>query len=85
MILDIFVPFQQEAPMQQGCRGVALELYGPQHLTANTLKQTGKAVLRQSLIQVSLFLFRIHKPHVLYSSQQEGYKHCVGHSFTTEE
>lgn len=55
MLLDIFVPFQSESHAQQDYKGVSLELYGPQHLTANTFKQAGKTILRQSLVQVSRF------------------------------
>ncbi|GMH42371.1 hypothetical protein BSKO_10290 [Bryopsis sp. KO-2023] len=51
MVLDIFVPPLTGSQAARQYKGVALELYGPQHLTVNTGRRVGKVILRQKLLQ----------------------------------
>lgn len=53
-MLDIFVPYSSDSQRERTWKGVALELYGKQHLTVNTQRITGKMVLRQRLLEVNV-------------------------------
>ncbi|CAD7695114.1 unnamed protein product [Ostreobium quekettii] len=49
--LDIFAHLPEGSPESEEFKGVAIELYGPQHLSSNLYKPVGKVVLRQKMIQ----------------------------------